>query len=176
MSGLLLLPLIGIDRWLGVLLGWQFAPLLSIVQGSTGENCRKAGWETNQRVKAARERVVTKWETADEKYNLRSRWIEFDARGKCTAFSEKHDLPGKWRLAAGVLVAKVVTPLKLYAKLMLAKLEDTGIAPRIRELWQRTGVPQWLSSQYKAFEDNQVLRARMRQIEIKERNSGFEGL
>ena len=42
---------------------------------------------------------------------------------------------------------------------------------------QRTGVPQWLSSQYKNYEDNQVLRARMRQIEIKERNNdGIGGL
>lgn len=166
MSGLFLLPLIGVDRWLGVLLGWQFAPLLSIVevraqqpfrddtpcslaahlqpccrptlqhiQGATGENCRKAGWEAHVRVQAARERIVKEWDTYDEKYSLRSRWTEFDARGKVISFSEKHDLKGRALALGALFIAKVYTPLKHYAKLLLAKLEEKGITPKARALW-----------------------------------------
>ena len=39
----MLLPILGINCWLGMLLGWQFAPLLSIIDGFSGEACRKAG-------------------------------------------------------------------------------------------------------------------------------------
>ena len=87
------------------------------------------------RVQAARERIVKEWDTYDEKYSLRSRWTEFDARGKVISFSEKHDIKGRALALGALFIAKVYTPLKHYAKLLLAKLEEKGITPKARALW-----------------------------------------
>ena len=164
-GGFVLLPILGINCWLGMLLGWQFAPLLSIIDGSSGEACRKAGWEANARCVAAKERIVKEWEAADAKYHLRERWASFDARGKWAAFSSQNDLPGKAAALWALFLAKIWTPLKGYAVQALAWLEERGMITKARTFWLKTGLPAWYKRQVEAYRDNQLLRARMRQME-----------
>ena len=169
LAGLFALPIIGFDPFLGALIGWQFAPLLSIIEGEVGENFRKAGWEADVRRAKVQDRAVELWASADAKWGLRDRWVKFDARGKLVMLNDRYALTERAALVGAWLVARVWVPLKACALRCLARLEDKGIAPKARALWQRTGIPQWCRRQYQAFEDSQVLRARMRQIELKER-------
>ena len=171
-GGFFLLPVIGISPWLGMLLGWQFAPLLAIAEGSVGESCRKAGWEANLRCKAIKDRAIKEWETADAKWDLRGRWVAFDARGKWAAFSAEYDVPGRVATLMALFVAKVWEPLKRLVAQLLERLEERGLVTKTRALWVQTGIPAWYAKQVEAWRDNQVLRARMRQVEARE-NGGF---
>lgn len=172
LGGFFLLPVIGFDPWLGMLLGWQFAPLLAVAEGSVGESCRKAGWEANLRCKAIKQRAIKEWEAADSKWNLRTRWTDFDARGKWTAFSDKNDVPGRIAALTALFVAKVWVPLKRLLVQLLEALEERGLVTKARTLWTKTGIPTWYAKQVDAWRDNQVLRSRMRQVEARE-NGGF---
>lgn len=172
LGGFFLLPVIGFDPWLGMLLGWQFAPLLAVAEGSVGESCRKAGWEANLRCKAIKERAIKEWEVADSKWDIRTRWTDFDARGKWKAFSDKNDVPGRIAALMSLFIAKVWVPLRRLLVQLLEALEERGLVTKARTLWTKTGIPAWYARQVDAWRENQMLRMRMRQVEARE-NGGF---
>ena len=167
--GALVLPNFGCNAFFGSLIGWQFAPLLSILGGPVGESCRAAGWEASARWEATAKRVNVEWQAADAKYELRQRWERFDLAGKCKAFDEAYDVRGKLRELQSLLVLYVWKPLLAQWARLVAALEMRGITPKIREWITASGLPAWISAQQKTWEENQVLRQRIRQVDMRQR-------
>ena len=113
------------------------------------------------------------WTAADEKYALSAKggaaWDK--AVAAWAAANEKWELKAKWTAFVALLAVKLWEPLKAQLAKYRALAEEKGVASKAQALWQRTGIPGWVRAQYKSYEDNQVLRLRMREVAAKERRA-----
>ena len=149
---------------IGALLGSQLAPMLAQVQGPNGETFRKAGWATWSRVLKVKSGVLKFWRRADADYDIRGRITRFDAPGKWTKLDAAFDLTGKMRAAAQLLRRFLWVPLVALWGNVGQFCNRSGITKTATAAWEKTTIP----AQWRAFEQEQVLRARMRQM----RNQG----
>jgi len=148
------------NAFLGGVLGSQLAPLLSTADGAAGERSRAAGWEAWAAFLAARARAARAWRAADARFDLSGRWRRLDLPRRARRFDARFDCSGKAR-AAGRRAVELGSSL-------LALLERRGVTGKARRLWQRTGLP----ARWREFEQEQLLRARMRQLRDQE-GGGF---
>ena len=115
----------------------------------------------------AGKRSAEAWRTVDAKYDLSGRWSRFDAVGRWRRFDERFRLTEKICTVGGQLWR----PLRALYRRSMAFLERRGVMARAKALWERTGLPRRL----RAWEQSQILQARMRQVAERERGGPSRG-
>ena len=161
MGGIVLPALTGLSPFWGIFLGSQLSPLLAVVEGPRGDQLRSAGWASWTRFETFRARTSSFAAKIDKRYDLRGRWRRLDAGGKLRALDERFGLRAKAKALLQVL--------KSAARNVAVFLERRGVTARAKMLWRRTGIPRWWAD----FSQQQILRARMRDVEMREQQRGF---